>query len=238
MRVDRRAVGAAAVIAFSIAVGTATPSLADAGDVSVGGVWVCRITQGASGLTAEERAVQMTKQITEALSTPKFRRGATISVRPQGPAAKIMIDTLLIVTVTPEDIKGTTVTTMELARTYPFAPHYRTVNGVRIHFVDEGQGDPVVLLHGDPTWGYLYRHCIPHLARRGRCIVPITWAWGSRRRRRRRIRIAWAITSPTSKPSFSISISGTSPSCSTTGAGRSGLARRSATRGASNASSS
>ncbi len=116
MRVDLRTVGAAAVIAFAIAVGTATPSLADAGDISVGGVWVCRITQPASGLTAEERVVQMNKQITEALSTPKFRRGATISVRPYGPTAKIMIDTLVIVTVTPEDIKGTTVTAMELAR--------------------------------------------------------------------------------------------------------------------------
>lgn len=56
--------------------------------------------------------------------------------------------------------------------TYPFAPRYRTVNGVRMHFVDEGQGEPVVLLHGDPTWGYLYRHFIPRLARRRRCVVP------------------------------------------------------------------
>jgi cis-3-alkyl-4-acyloxetan-2-one decarboxylase len=56
--------------------------------------------------------------------------------------------------------------------TFPFAPRYRTVNGVRMHFVDEGGGEPVVLLHGDPTWGYLYRHFIPHLARRRRCVVP------------------------------------------------------------------
>jgi haloalkane dehalogenase len=56
--------------------------------------------------------------------------------------------------------------------TYPFAPHYRVVNGVRIHFADEGSGEPLVLLHGDPTWGYLYRHFIPPLARHGRCIVP------------------------------------------------------------------
>lgn len=55
---------------------------------------------------------------------------------------------------------------------YPFAAHYRTVNGVRIHFVDEGSGEPVVLLHGDPTWGFLYRNFIPALARRHRCIVP------------------------------------------------------------------
>jgi hypothetical protein len=116
MRVHRWAAGAAAVIAFAIVVAIPTPSRADAGDISVGGVWVCRITQPALGLTVEERAVQVNKQITEALSTPKFRRGATIAVRADGPTAKIMIDTLVIVTVTPEDTKGTTVTTMELAR--------------------------------------------------------------------------------------------------------------------------
>jgi len=55
---------------------------------------------------------------------------------------------------------------------YPFAPHHRIVNGVRLHFVDEGRGDPVVLVHGDPTWGFLYRNFIPALARGHRCIVP------------------------------------------------------------------
>lgn len=56
--------------------------------------------------------------------------------------------------------------------TYPFAPHYHAVNGVRMHFVDEGRGEPLVMLHGDPSWGYLYRAFIPTLARRCRCIVP------------------------------------------------------------------
>ena len=41
-----------------------------------------------------------------------------------------------------------------------------------MHYVDVGEGDPLVLLHGDPTWGYLYRHFLPPLARRARCIVP------------------------------------------------------------------
>ena len=104
------------IIALIVALAASVPSLADVGDISVGGVWVCRITQPALGLTAEERAVQVNKQITEALSTPKFRRGATISVRSQGPNARIMIDTLVIMTVTPEDAKGTTVAPMELAR--------------------------------------------------------------------------------------------------------------------------
>jgi len=56
--------------------------------------------------------------------------------------------------------------------TYPFAPHFRHVNGFNMHFVDEGSGDPIVLLHGDPTWGYLWRNFIPALSDRYRCIVP------------------------------------------------------------------
>jgi pimeloyl-ACP methyl ester carboxylesterase len=56
--------------------------------------------------------------------------------------------------------------------TYPFAPNYRHVNGFNMHFVDEGEGDPIVLLHGDPTWGYLWRNFIPVLSERARCIVP------------------------------------------------------------------
>ncbi len=42
--------------------------------------------------------------------------------------------------------------------TYPFAPQYYVNRGFEMHFVDEGQGEPVVMLHGDPTWGYLYRN--------------------------------------------------------------------------------
>ncbi|HZR44758.1 MAG TPA: alpha/beta fold hydrolase [Ktedonobacteraceae bacterium] len=56
--------------------------------------------------------------------------------------------------------------------TFPFAPHYHTINGFEMHFVDEGNGEPVVLLHGDPTWGYLYRRFISPLSQSRRCIVP------------------------------------------------------------------
>ena len=58
---------------------------------------------------------------------------------------------------------------------YPFAPHYVTVNGVRIHYVDEGTQDaePVLLLHGEPSWSYLYRKMIPILTGAGyRVIAP------------------------------------------------------------------
>ena len=56
--------------------------------------------------------------------------------------------------------------------TFPFAPHYHSIEGVDMHFVDEGSGEPVVMVHGDPTWGYLYRNFIPVLSQRRRCVVP------------------------------------------------------------------
>ena len=56
---------------------------------------------------------------------------------------------------------------------WPFAARYARVNGWRMHYVDEGSGDPVLLLHGNPTWGFLYRDVIPPLLRAGyRVIVP------------------------------------------------------------------
>src|SRR3954453_12710264 len=40
---------------------------------------------------------------------------------------------------------------------YPFEPRYADVDGLRMHYVDEGDGSPVVCFHGEPTWCYLYR---------------------------------------------------------------------------------
>lgn len=58
---------------------------------------------------------------------------------------------------------------------FPFAPHYLDINGLRMHYVDEGPRDaPVALLvHGMPTWSYLYRFMIPPLLAAGyRCVAP------------------------------------------------------------------
>jgi len=59
---------------------------------------------------------------------------------------------------------------------YDFAPHYvETADGLRVHYVDEGEADgPVVLLlHGEPSWSYLYRKMIPPLAEAGcRVVAP------------------------------------------------------------------
>jgi hypothetical protein len=79
-------------------------------------VWVCRITQDAFGLTAQQRAVQMTRQITEVLSAPKLRQGAVVAVRAKGPDVVIMVGEQIVVTVAPADARGTSVSTIELAR--------------------------------------------------------------------------------------------------------------------------
>jgi len=55
---------------------------------------------------------------------------------------------------------------------YPYEPHYAEIEGLRLAYIEQGQGDPILMLHGEPTWGYLYRHMIPPLAEMGRVIVP------------------------------------------------------------------
>ncbi len=56
---------------------------------------------------------------------------------------------------------------------YDFTAHYVDVDGLRMHYVDEGAGDVVLLLHGEPSWSYLYRHMIPPLRNAGfRVIAP------------------------------------------------------------------
>ncbi|MGH2817726.1 MAG: haloalkane dehalogenase [Actinomycetota bacterium] len=59
---------------------------------------------------------------------------------------------------------------------YAFEPSYLDLtgdlDGLRLHFVDEGEGEPILLLHGEPTWAYLYRKMIPSLSKAGRVIAP------------------------------------------------------------------
>lgn len=62
--------------------------------------------------------------------------------------------------------------------TFPFRPHFVEVNGFKMHYVDEGEGEPIICLHGEPTWGYLYRKFIPPLSRTNRVIVPDHMGFG------------------------------------------------------------
>jgi haloalkane dehalogenase len=58
---------------------------------------------------------------------------------------------------------------------YPYEPNYVSLDGLRMHYVDVGPrgAEPVLLLHGQPTWSYLYRHVIPVLSAHGlRVIAP------------------------------------------------------------------
>ena len=55
---------------------------------------------------------------------------------------------------------------------FPFAPHYREIAGVRVHYLDEGQGEPILCLHGEPSWSYLYRKMVPLFAPGHRVIAP------------------------------------------------------------------
>lgn len=56
---------------------------------------------------------------------------------------------------------------------FPWEPKYRDWNGMRLAHVDEGQGPPVLMLHGEPTWGFLYRLVMKPLLEAGfRCVLP------------------------------------------------------------------
>ena len=58
---------------------------------------------------------------------------------------------------------------------YPFAGHYVEITDeLSMHYVDEGPSDspPILMLHGEPSWSYLYRHMIPPCAKRYRVVAP------------------------------------------------------------------
>lgn len=55
---------------------------------------------------------------------------------------------------------------------FPYEPHYTQLGPVRMHYVEAGSGDPILCLHGEPTWSFLYRKMIPQLATVGRVVAP------------------------------------------------------------------
>ena len=57
-------------------------------------------------------------------------------------------------------------------------PRYLEQDGLRMHYVDGGSGSPILLLHGEPTWAFLYRKMIPALSTVGRTIVPDYFGFG------------------------------------------------------------
>lgn len=57
---------------------------------------------------------------------------------------------------------------------FPYEPRYVNVNGLRVHYLDEGRGQPILCLHGEPSWSYLYRRMIPVLAEKYR-VIAMDW---------------------------------------------------------------
>lgn len=57
---------------------------------------------------------------------------------------------------------------------WPYAPRYVELDGARVHYVDQGAGEVILCLHGEPSWSYLYRKMIPPLAAQYR-VVAMDW---------------------------------------------------------------
>ena len=64
--------------------------------------------------------------------------------------------------------------------TWPFKPHFSNAAGFQQHYIDEGprDGEVIICLHGEPTWGYLYRNFIPALSEHYRVVVPDHMGFG------------------------------------------------------------
>lgn len=60
----------------------------------------------------------------------------------------------------------------ELKKEYPFQSNFLNIDGNNYHYLDEGSGDVIILVHGNPTWSFYYRHIIKFLAQTHRVIVP------------------------------------------------------------------
>jgi haloalkane dehalogenase len=60
----------------------------------------------------------------------------------------------------------------QISTEFPFRSNFVEVDGSKIHYIDEGKGEPILFLHGNPTSSYLWRNIIPHLTDNARCIAP------------------------------------------------------------------
>lgn len=61
---------------------------------------------------------------------------------------------------------------------FPFAPRFTSAPGFKMHYVDQGEGPIILCLHGEPTWGYLFRHLIHQFSTNYRVIVPDHMGFG------------------------------------------------------------
>lgn len=119
--------------------------------------------------------------LSKLLSSPiklDFEKGGGQKVQELAPLpSSVFWDESVPVHKTPEGLEyvRTPEACFEKIQDYNFTPNYVDIQGLRMHYVDEGpkDGKIVLLLHGQPTWSYLYRKMIPVLAAKGyRCIAP------------------------------------------------------------------
>ena len=60
----------------------------------------------------------------------------------------------------------------KISSEFPFTSRFVEVNGSQMHYIDEGEGDPILFLHGNPTSSYLWRNIIPHVTGQARVVAP------------------------------------------------------------------
>ncbi len=60
----------------------------------------------------------------------------------------------------------------EISDIYPFKSNYHIVKGYKYHYIDEGKGAPILMVHGNPTWSFFYRRLIQEFSKTNRVIVP------------------------------------------------------------------
>ena len=78
----------------------------------------------------------------------------------------------------PIDVYRTSDARFERLPDWSFEPRYLQLGALRMHYVDEGEGPPVLLLHGEPTWSFLYRKVIGELSNSARCFAPDYFGFG------------------------------------------------------------
>jgi pimeloyl-ACP methyl ester carboxylesterase len=69
-------------------------------------------------------------------------------------------------------LKTTPIDLAPFRHIYPFASRYADASGFRMHYIDEGRGEPVIMLHGNPTWSFYFRELIQGLSGRYRAVAP------------------------------------------------------------------
>ena len=67
---------------------------------------------------------------------------------------------------------------MEISSEFPYEPRFVEILGSKMHYVEKGEGDPVLFLHGQPTSSYLWRNVMPHVEGQGRVIAPDNIGFG------------------------------------------------------------